>query len=83
MMEDKDSPKKYRGFMVELLDRVAEIVDFDYTINIPEENLFGWKVNATHWNGMIGEVAAKVIVNDDVYMCRKLLNNKVKGVKPS
>jgi len=82
MMKDTDSKEvKYKGLMVDMLARIAEMANFDYKIYITEA--YGWQLNDTHWNGMIGEVQSKVILNDHVYMYRKLLNNKVKGVKPS
>ena len=80
---DSNNKVKYKGIMVDILDKVAEIANFEYTIYITPGSVFGWKVNDTHWSGMLGEVQSKVIFNDGMYMYRNLLNNKVKGVKPS
>ena len=84
MMKDTDSSGvvKYKGFQIDMLKRVAEMANFDYTLFITPDNLYGTINKTTQtWNGMIGEIIAKVIVNDEVYMFRKLLNNKCNGCK--
>ncbi|CAH1792027.1 unnamed protein product [Owenia fusiformis] len=48
----------YRGFIKDLLDRLAEKGDFDYTLNTVEDGQYGSSDNGT-WKGMIGELQRK------------------------
>ena len=49
---------KYRGFCVELLTKIAEICEFNFTINIVEDGYMGSYVNGK-WNGIVGELVEK------------------------
>ena len=69
-VKDADGKEKYDGFTVELLDRVAEMANFDYTIEIPDDGNFGVLDRKTKkWNGMMGAVVHGVSFHDDVYIC--------------
>ena len=67
---DSDGKEKFKGFTVELLDRVGAMANFDYTIEVTPDGSYGVLDAATGtWNGMIGEVVSEVILHDDVYIC--------------
>ena len=66
---DSDGKEKYKGFAVELLDRVAEAVNFDYTIEIvPDGNHGVQDPDTGKWNGMMDEILSEVIIHNDVYI---------------
>ncbi|KAK2172336.1 hypothetical protein NP493_968g00004 [Ridgeia piscesae] len=63
VMKDTDSSGvvKYKGFQIDMLKRVAEMANFDYTLFITPDNLYGTINKTTQtWNGMIGEIIAKL-----------------------
>jgi ionotropic glutamate receptor len=45
--------QKYRGFCVELLEKISEICNFTYTINKVEDGYMGSYINGK-WNGIVG-----------------------------
>ncbi len=51
---------KYRGFCVEMLEKIAKICNFTYTIKIVEDGFHGAFVNGK-WNGMIAELIEKKV----------------------
>ncbi|CAI5453929.1 unnamed protein product [Caenorhabditis angaria] len=52
-----DGRIKYEGFCVDLLDKLAEMLHFDYTLKIVKDNKYGERINGTdQWDGMIGEI---------------------------
>ncbi|CAD6188888.1 unnamed protein product [Caenorhabditis auriculariae] len=47
----------YEGFCVDLLDKLAEMLHFDYQLKIVKDNKYGEQINGTdQWDGMIGEI---------------------------
>lgn len=51
----------FEGFCVDLLDKLAENLDFEYKINIVKDGKYGEQINGTYkWNGMIGEILSGV-----------------------
>lgn len=60
---------RYEGFCVDLLEKVANIVGFNYTIQLVHDRAHGIQDNVTQkWNGMVGEIVEKV--RDRVDDCR-------------
>jgi hypothetical protein len=49
----------YKGYCVDLLERIAKICDFNYTIRLVEDGLHGTQVNGK-WNGIVKELIDKV-----------------------
>lgn len=48
---------EYEGFCVDLLDKLAEYLNFEYTLYIVKDGKYGEPINATtEWSGMIGEI---------------------------
>ena len=48
----------YRGFCVDLLKKVAEIVGFNYTIRLVEDGTYGSFIDGK-WNGIVSELIDK------------------------
>ncbi|KAK7479657.1 hypothetical protein BaRGS_00029123 [Batillaria attramentaria] len=59
VMKDPTSKSGYRGFCIDLLDRIAQEKKFNYTVY--ETNTYGSRdpVNDT-WNGIMGELRAEI-----------------------
>ena len=49
---------QYKGFCVELLDKIAQICKFNYTIQLVEDGFMGSFVNGK-WNGIVSELIDK------------------------
>ncbi|GFS04375.1 glutamate receptor [Elysia marginata] len=47
---------RFEGYCVDLLQKVAEIVGFDYDIHLVYDGKYGTKQADGSWNGMIGEL---------------------------
>uniref|UniRef100_A0A915C0C3 Uncharacterized protein n=1 Tax=Parascaris univalens TaxID=6257 RepID=A0A915C0C3_PARUN len=48
---------EYEGFCVDLLDKLAEYLNFEYMLYIVKDGKYGEPINATtEWSGMIGEI---------------------------
>jgi hypothetical protein len=50
---------RYKGYCIELLDRIANICNFTYTIKMVDDGLHGAVVNGK-WNGIVSELIDKV-----------------------
>ncbi|XP_046561717.1 glutamate receptor 4-like isoform X5 [Haliotis rubra] len=55
MKKDGDG---YKGFLVDVLDKVAELVGFKYNIRLSKDGQYG-SYNNGQWSGMIGEVVRR------------------------
>ncbi|XP_067667821.1 glutamate receptor 4-like [Haliotis asinina] len=54
----KKDGEGYKGFLVDLLDKVAELVGFKYNIRLSKDGKYGSYSNG-QWSGMIGEVVRR------------------------
>ncbi|GFN79380.1 glutamate receptor [Plakobranchus ocellatus] len=50
---------RFEGYCIDLLKKVAEIVNFDYEIHLVNDGKYGSKLPDGSWNGMIGELLTK------------------------
>ena len=50
---------QYKGFCVDLLDRISKLCNFNYTIKLVDDGLHGALVNGK-WNGIVSELIDKV-----------------------
>lgn len=53
-------PKRYKGFSIDVLDALAKILGFKYDIYQVSDGKYGSALPNGSWNGMIGELIAKV-----------------------
>ncbi len=59
----------FEGFLVDVLDAIAEKTGFDYDIHLVSDGLYGSRLRDGQWNGMVGEIT------DDVRHKQYLLFN--------
>lgn len=57
---DRCGKENFHGFCVDLAERVAEIVKYDYEICLVNDKKYGEKLENETWNGMIGELTREV-----------------------
>ncbi|XP_055372265.1 ionotropic receptor 25a [Condylostylus longicornis] len=59
IMKDKNSPKGYKGYCIDLIDEIAKIVKFDYEIYEVEDGKFGNMDENGDWNGIVRKLIDK------------------------
>jgi len=58
---DENSDIQYKGYVVDLIHEIAEVLGFKYTIKLVEDGSYGRKNERGEWNGMIKELIEGVI----------------------
>ena len=60
-VEELSGNERFEGYNIDLIREIANILEFNYTINLVEDGNYGSfnKKNKT-WNGMIGELLSQV-----------------------
>ena len=53
---------RFEGYCIELLQKLADVLDFKYELYLVHDNNFGGRLADGNWNGMVGEVLAGVSV---------------------
>jgi hypothetical protein len=51
--------QRFRGYCIDLLEKVSKLVEFNYTIKLVEDDKFGSFVDGK-WNGIVSELLDKV-----------------------
>lgn len=51
---------QYKGYCVDLLEKISKICGFNYTIKLVEDGLHGVPVDGK-WNGIVSELMDKVL----------------------
>ncbi len=59
---------RYEGFCVQMLDKIAKICGFNYTIKLVDDGFHGVFVNGK-WNGIVSELIDKVSLINRVQKC--------------
>ncbi|XP_044735980.1 ionotropic receptor 25a-like isoform X2 [Chrysoperla carnea] len=59
IMVDENAPKKYSGYCIDLIDKIAEILRFDYEIYTAPDGKFGNMDEGGYWNGVVRELMDK------------------------
>lgn len=49
------------GFIIDLLDKISAMLDFDYTIHEVESGKYGHRTSSGRWSGVIGRVKRQVL----------------------
>lgn len=52
-MRDETAPKGYKGYCIDLINAIADIVRFEYTIQEVEDGKFGNMDSKGDWNGIV------------------------------
>ena len=60
MVREQNDGVKYEGYCVDLIDGIAKLVGFNYTINLVKDGRYGVHQANGSWTGMIGEVVRNV-----------------------
>lgn len=50
---------QYKGFCIDLIERISKLCNFNYTIKLVEDGLHGTLVDGK-WNGIVSELIDKV-----------------------
>jgi len=58
--ENGNKVEEYEGFCVDLAEKIAKLVGFDYKIRPVRDNKYGSKEENGGWNGMVGELVRHV-----------------------
>lgn len=59
--KDRLGNDKFEGYCVELIDEIASILGFKYTLKLADDRAYGKKNERGEWNGMIRELIDGVI----------------------
>ncbi|XP_055686801.1 ionotropic receptor 25a [Lutzomyia longipalpis] len=59
IIRDKDAPKGYTGYCIDLIEEIAKIVKFDYMIQEVEDGKFGNMDEKGDWNGIVRKLMDK------------------------
>ena len=54
--EPDEKGRMHEGFMIDLLDLIAEKLKFDYVVYEVADRKYGAEVTPGNWNGMVGEL---------------------------
>jgi ABC-type amino acid transport substrate-binding protein len=47
---------RFEGFAIEIIDKLAILIGFNYTFELQEDNVYGDKQSDGTWSGMIGQI---------------------------
>ncbi|XP_045541113.1 ionotropic receptor 25a [Papilio machaon] len=53
---DKEGRPLYEGYCIDLIEKLAQTMDFDYEIVIPKSGGFGQRLRNGSWDGLIGDL---------------------------
>ncbi|XP_036327744.1 ionotropic receptor 25a [Rhagoletis pomonella] len=59
IIKDETAPKGYKGYCIDLINEIADIVHFDYTIQEVEDGKFGNMDEKGEWNGIVKKLMDK------------------------
>uniref|UniRef100_A0A1I8NTP0 Ionotropic glutamate receptor C-terminal domain-containing protein n=2 Tax=Stomoxys calcitrans TaxID=35570 RepID=A0A1I8NTP0_STOCA len=59
IMRDETAPKGFKGYCIDLIDEIASIVNFEYTIEEVEDGNFGNMNDNEEWDGVIKQLIDK------------------------
>ncbi|XP_018787692.1 PREDICTED: ionotropic receptor 25a [Bactrocera latifrons] len=59
IIKDEKAPKGYKGYCIDLINEIADIVHFDYTIQEVEDGKFGNMDEKGEWNGIVKKLMDK------------------------
>ena len=60
MRRERNDGIKYEGFCVDLIEGIAKLAGFNYTISLVKDGRYGAEQADGSWTGMIGEVIRNV-----------------------
>lgn len=60
IMKSKNNDSQYIGYCIDLINLIADDMQFNYTIYEPFDGQYGAVNDSNQWSGMIGELVAGV-----------------------
>ncbi|XP_076619058.1 ionotropic receptor 8a [Colletes latitarsis] len=57
VMKDENGKELWNGYCIDFIKKLAEDMQFDYDLIVPEDRQFGKKLANGQWNGLIGDLA--------------------------
>ena len=66
MTETVNGTKCYRGFCIDLMDKLSEMMGFSYRLRIVEDGKFGGQDEDGNWMGLVGDLVNRVSNSDIV-----------------
>jgi hypothetical protein len=58
--------RRYKGYCVDLLDKISRMCGFNYTMKPVDDGLYGSYVDGK-WNGVVSELIDKVSSDNDFF----------------
>ncbi len=58
--ENREGNDCFEGFAVDLMDAISKKIGFSYEMYVVHDGQFGAKLPNGEWNGIVGEILAKV-----------------------
>lgn len=55
-LSNEDGTPVWEGYCIDMIAKVAEIMDFDYEIIEPESKSMGMKIGEGQWDGLVGDL---------------------------
>lgn len=59
-MRNEEGKEIWEGYCIDFIQKLSEVMQFDYDLVIPEDLEFGRKLPNGEWNGLIGDLARGV-----------------------
>lgn len=59
-MRNEEGKEIWEGYCIDFIQKLSEVMQFDYDLIIPEDQEFGKKLPNAEWNGLIGDLARGV-----------------------
>ncbi|EFN81309.1 Glutamate receptor, ionotropic kainate 5 [Harpegnathos saltator] len=56
-MHNEEGKEIWEGYCIDFIQKLSEVMQFDYELVIPEDQDFGKKLPNGEWNGLIGDLA--------------------------
>ncbi|XP_066591382.1 ionotropic receptor 25a isoform X2 [Prorops nasuta] len=56
-IKDEEGNEMYHGYCIDVIEKLAEVMDFDYDIIVPKDHSFGKKLPNGDWTGLVGDLA--------------------------
>lgn len=63
LKENVTSGSIYEGYCIDLIEKIATMCNFTYTIKPISDGLYGSLDETGKWTGLIGELIDKVVLN--------------------
>lgn len=59
-MRNEEGKEIWEGYCIDFIQKLSEVMQFDYDLVIPEDQDFGKKSPNGEWSGLIGDLARGV-----------------------